>query len=179
MISWWKSSQERTTHKRVSELIRRACQQTYTPSSDITIDEAMVAFKGRSKDTIKIKNKPIDTDYKLWCIRVWPWYGKIQALYLLGRMPRFVRKLPYSAEVRIRNYTGDSEKFSWIGLDRLSRTTYFVASDKELVNRACHNYGVQQVEVCGFWFNYTLLPSGCGWHSVWVTWPLRWPQHYI
>ena len=37
----------------------------------------MVAFKGRSRDTIKIKNKPIDTGYKLWCIGdhgyIWSW----------------------------------------------------------------------------------------------------------
>jgi Transposase IS4 len=37
----------------------------------------MMAFKGRSKDTIKLKGKPIDTGYKLWCIGdhgyIWSW----------------------------------------------------------------------------------------------------------
>jgi Transposase IS4 len=37
----------------------------------------MVAFKGRSKHTVKLKNKPIDTGYKLWCIGdhgyIWSW----------------------------------------------------------------------------------------------------------
>jgi hypothetical protein len=31
----------------------------------IAIDEAMMPFKGRSRDIIKIKGKPIDTGYKL------------------------------------------------------------------------------------------------------------------
>jgi Transposase IS4 len=37
----------------------------------------MVAFNGRSKDIIKLKNKPIDIGYKLWCIGdhgyIWSW----------------------------------------------------------------------------------------------------------
>jgi Transposase IS4 len=36
-----------------------------------------VAFKGRSRDTTKIKNKPVDMGYKLWCIcdhgYIWRW----------------------------------------------------------------------------------------------------------
>jgi Transposase IS4 len=54
--------------QRVSELVRTACRNAYTPSSHIAIDEAIMAFKGRSKDTVKLKNKPIDTGYKIWCI---------------------------------------------------------------------------------------------------------------
>jgi Transposase IS4 len=63
--------------QRVSDLIRTACRNSYTPSSYIAIDEAMVAFKGRSKHTVKLKNKPISNGYKLWCIRdhgyIWSW----------------------------------------------------------------------------------------------------------
>jgi type III secretory pathway component EscR len=37
----------------------------------------MVAFQGRLKHTIKIKGKPIDEGYKLWCIGdhgyIWSW----------------------------------------------------------------------------------------------------------
>jgi Transposase IS4 len=61
----------------VAELIRTACQNAYHPSSYVAIDEAVVAFKGRSRDIIKIKGKPIDTGYKLWCIGdhgyIWTW----------------------------------------------------------------------------------------------------------
>ena len=52
----------------LTDLIRTACRNSYSPSSHIAIDEAMIAFQGRSKHTIKLKNKPIDTGYKLWCI---------------------------------------------------------------------------------------------------------------
>jgi hypothetical protein len=51
--------------QRVSDLIRTACRNAYYPSSDIAINEAIVAFKGRSRDTIKIKGKPINTGYKV------------------------------------------------------------------------------------------------------------------
>jgi Transposase IS4 len=61
----------------VADLIQAACRNAYYPSSHIAIDEAMVAFKGRSKDIIKIKGKPIDTGYKLWCVGdhgyIWTW----------------------------------------------------------------------------------------------------------
>jgi len=61
----------------IADLIRTACRNAYYPSSDIAIDEAMVAFKGRSKHIIKIKGKPIDTGYKLWCVGdhgyIWTW----------------------------------------------------------------------------------------------------------
>jgi Transposase IS4 len=63
--------------QRVTDLIRNACRNAYAPSSNIAIDEVMVAFKGRSKHTVKLKSKPIDTGYKLWCIGdhgyIWSW----------------------------------------------------------------------------------------------------------
>jgi Transposase IS4 len=49
----------------VADIIRTACRNAYFPSSYLAIDEAMVAFKGRLRDIIKIKGKPIDTSYKL------------------------------------------------------------------------------------------------------------------
>ena len=63
--------------QRVSDLIRTACRTAYSPSSHIAIDEAMVPFEGRSRHIIKIKRKPINTGYKLWCIGdhgyIWTW----------------------------------------------------------------------------------------------------------
>jgi len=63
--------------QRVSDLIRTAYRTAYSLSSHIAIDEAMVPFEGRSRDIIKIKGKPIDTGYKLWCVGdysyVWSW----------------------------------------------------------------------------------------------------------
>jgi Transposase IS4 len=51
----------------------------------------MVAFKGRSKDTIKLKNKPINIGYKLWCISdhgyIWSWlfYSKVDDVETLEK----------------------------------------------------------------------------------------------
>jgi Transposase IS4 len=63
--------------QRISDLICTASQQAYSPSSHIAIDEAMVSFQGRSKHTVKLKGKPIDTGYKIWCIGdhgyIWSW----------------------------------------------------------------------------------------------------------
>ena len=61
----------------ISDLIHTACQNAYIPSFHIAIDEAIVACDGCSKDTVKLKNKSIDTGYKLWCIGdhgyIWSW----------------------------------------------------------------------------------------------------------
>jgi Transposase IS4 len=61
----------------IADLIRTACENAYKPSSYVAIDEAIVAFKGWSKHIIKIKGKPIDTGYKIWCIGdhgyIWSW----------------------------------------------------------------------------------------------------------
>ncbi|KAK2036885.1 hypothetical protein LZ31DRAFT_571145 [Colletotrichum somersetense] len=52
----------------------------YTTGSDLTVDEAMVRFTGRSLETTTIPTKPIPTGYKIWilaqsgyCIR-WLWH---------------------------------------------------------------------------------------------------------
>ncbi len=88
--------------QRISDLIRNACRNVYTLSSDIAIDEAMVAYKGRSKDTIKIKGKSIDTGYKLWCIGdhgyIWSWlfHSRIEGVETFTkneqtRWPQYIR----------------------------------------------------------------------------------------
>jgi Transposase IS4 len=51
--------------QRVPELIRIARRNDYIPSSHIAINEAIIAFKGRSKHIIKLKSKPTKTGYKV------------------------------------------------------------------------------------------------------------------
>ncbi len=48
--------------------IRTACQEAAVPASWLAVDEAMVAFKGRSKHTVKIQGKPISEGYKIWVL---------------------------------------------------------------------------------------------------------------
>ena len=57
--------------------IRDTCQRVYTPGTHLAIDEVMLAFRGRSKDTTKLKNKPIGEGFKNWVLAehgyVWKW----------------------------------------------------------------------------------------------------------
>jgi Transposase IS4 len=96
--------------QRVSDLIRAACRNAYIPSSHIAIDEAMVAFAGRSKDIVKLKNKPINIGYKLWCIGnhgyIWSWlfYSKDEGVetFKIGQKtswPRAGKSQEKSAEL--------------------------------------------------------------------------------
>jgi hypothetical protein len=51
--------------------------RVYTPGTHVTIDEVMLAFRGRSKDTTWIKGKLIKEGYKNWVLAehgyVWSW----------------------------------------------------------------------------------------------------------
>jgi hypothetical protein len=40
----------------------------WTPATNVAIDEAMVAFLGRAKETLQILNKPISEGFKLWVV---------------------------------------------------------------------------------------------------------------
>jgi hypothetical protein len=49
-------------------IILVASQNFYVPSLNITIDEVMILFTGRSVHIIKMKQKPIDESYKFYCL---------------------------------------------------------------------------------------------------------------
>src|SRR6185312_9450943 len=34
----------------------------------LAVDELMIAYQGRTKHTIKIKNKPVKEGFKMWCL---------------------------------------------------------------------------------------------------------------
>jgi hypothetical protein len=40
----------------------------YIPSQNVSVDEMMKAFTGRSAHTIKMPNKPIKEGYKMWAL---------------------------------------------------------------------------------------------------------------
>ena len=48
--------------------LREASQKYRTPQSNITIDEAMIRFMGRSVDICKMPSKPIEIGYKFHCL---------------------------------------------------------------------------------------------------------------
>ena len=48
--------------------VRAHCQQAIIPLSWVTVDEVMIAFRGRSVHIVKQKNKPINEGYKIWAL---------------------------------------------------------------------------------------------------------------
>ena len=50
------------------EAVRQASSKYYTPQTNVSIDEAMIRFCGRSRDTFKMPNKPIGEGYKAFCL---------------------------------------------------------------------------------------------------------------
>ncbi|KAG6997356.1 hypothetical protein FocnCong_v015434 [Fusarium oxysporum f. sp. conglutinans] len=65
-----------------SNHIQKASTELYLPGTNLTIDECMVPFKGRSKETTVVKNKPTPVGFKIWVIAQqgfflrWLWHVK-------------------------------------------------------------------------------------------------------
>jgi hypothetical protein len=65
-----------------SDLIQKVSAQLYIPGNNVTVDECMVPFTGRSKDTTLVKNKPTPVGFKVWVIARnglfirWLWHVK-------------------------------------------------------------------------------------------------------
>jgi hypothetical protein len=58
-------------HAKVDPLlqqIKTAAQNYRLPGKNMTFDEAMVRFTGRSSDITKMPNKPIEQGYKIFCL---------------------------------------------------------------------------------------------------------------
>lgn len=52
----------------LSSKLRDAFQKCFVPGTKVSVDEMMIRFFGRSKHTIKMKNKPIKQGYKVWAL---------------------------------------------------------------------------------------------------------------
>ena len=48
--------------------VRQNFQNAVEPASWLAVDELMVAYQSRTKDTIKIKNKREKEGFKMWCL---------------------------------------------------------------------------------------------------------------
>ena len=65
----------------VNLIIRKNCQEATQPATWSSIDEGMIAFRGRSVYKVKMKNKPIDEGFKHWAhcthglIHDWLWHS--------------------------------------------------------------------------------------------------------
>jgi hypothetical protein len=54
--------------KSLANYIRKICQRIYISGIHLYIDKIMLAYKERSKHTIKLKNKSIKEGYKNWIL---------------------------------------------------------------------------------------------------------------
>jgi hypothetical protein len=57
---WWSKIEP------IGSILRQASQKYWRPSTNLTIDEIMVKFEGRSTQKITIPGKPIPTGFKLF-----------------------------------------------------------------------------------------------------------------
>ena len=68
----------------VATHLRTTCKKLWYLETHVAIDEAIIAYRGRTKHTIKIKNKPISEGYKVWVLAeagyvwTWLWHSKIK-----------------------------------------------------------------------------------------------------
>ncbi|KAF5725211.1 ac transposable element-derived 4 [Fusarium mundagurra] len=51
-----------------SELIQKVSTELYLPGTNLTVDECMVPFTGRSKEITLVKGKPTPVGFKVWVI---------------------------------------------------------------------------------------------------------------
>jgi len=50
----------------VASQIRYNCERAVIPCSWVSVDEGMIAFQGRSRHRVKLRNKPIKEGFKVW-----------------------------------------------------------------------------------------------------------------
>lgn len=75
---WWSPIEPIATR------VRENCKSAVEPSNWVAVDEAMVAFTGRSKHVVNLPSKPIPKGYKIWCLALkrgyiwsWRWHSKV------------------------------------------------------------------------------------------------------
>ncbi len=68
----------------IGSIIKQNCKENWLPSSHLAIDEAMIAYRGRSSHKVKLPNKPIKEGYKVWVlgdagyVYDWLWHSRIE-----------------------------------------------------------------------------------------------------
>jgi hypothetical protein len=65
-----------------SQHIQKVSAELFIPGTNLTVDECMIPFTGRSKETTVVKNKPTPLGFKIWAIAQhgffmhWLWHLK-------------------------------------------------------------------------------------------------------
>jgi Transposase IS4 len=53
----------------MATLVKQNYKALWSPSSHLAVDEAMIAYRGRIIDKVKLLNKSIKEGYKVWVVR--------------------------------------------------------------------------------------------------------------
>jgi Transposase IS4 len=67
----------------IASTVKENCKAFWRPSSHLAIDEAMIAYRGRTSHKVKLPNKPIKEGYKVWVlgdngyVYDWLWHSRI------------------------------------------------------------------------------------------------------
>ncbi|ENH72260.1 hypothetical protein FOC1_g10004497 [Fusarium oxysporum f. sp. cubense race 1] len=119
-----------------SEHIQRVSIELYLLGTNLTVDECMVPFTGRSKETTLIKGKPTPVGFKVWVIAQqgyflqWLWHVKASPV-----MPVTVKlevPMPYGKKGKLRTeipLSNTQESVVVHLLQRLSTATYHIFTD--------------------------------------------------
>ncbi len=59
---WWRKLEP------IISMFRSNCSSHWIPGKNVSIDEMMIKFYGRSKHTLKMVNKPIKQGFKMWAL---------------------------------------------------------------------------------------------------------------
>jgi Transposase IS4 len=68
----------------VATIVKQNCRALWSSSSYLAVDEAMIAYRGRSFHKVKLSNKSIKEDYKVWILEDhgyvydWLWHSHIE-----------------------------------------------------------------------------------------------------
>jgi Transposase IS4 len=68
----------------VASIVKSNCKALWSPCSHLAVDEAMIAYKGRTHHKVKLPNKPIKKGYKVWVlgdsgyVYDWLWHSHVE-----------------------------------------------------------------------------------------------------
>ncbi|RKL08705.1 hypothetical protein BFJ70_g16774 [Fusarium oxysporum] len=118
-----------------SEHIQRVSIELYLPGTNLTVDECMVPFTGRSKETTLVKGKPTPVGFKIWVIAQqgyflqWLWH--VKALPVTAVTVKLEAPTPYGKKGCLRTEIPLSNTQSVVVhlLQRLTTATHHVFTD--------------------------------------------------
>lgn len=109
--------------------------ELYQPGTSIAVDEAMIGFTGRSKQTTHVPNKPTPRGFKAWVVAQrgfflrWIWHDPKAPLGPVGGRQQRKRKRATEAQTDDAVYLNPTQSVVVALIDLLPKQTYHVFLD--------------------------------------------------